>query len=379
MTVRVTRPEFNLRKKLSELDKPTGLKGSELMSSETTQDARNLVAAGRRNLFINGACQVKQRGSSFTSAGFTADHWYMYATGGTTTIETSSPPSGFTYYLQAASATSSCIFSQALELEKQGSAGQFKEGRIMTVSWYAKTTAADGEEMKLNASFRSGSTSGTNSVSLNDGPNSIHGNNLGGGEVKITNSWARYSRTFEINVSPHSTSKLLVMQLRTPSGAIGTVSLTGFQCEFGSEPTEFEHKSYAEEFESCERYYQLIGGLGSADNNLTTNTDGFHAYTGWSWADPSASARIMLRQRMARTPDVTIVGTISGGTGMGNGKYGVYGGASNAWQTPGSWNVNDINDHSFRVNAASYSTFGLGKAVGFYMYGGAGFKIDAEL
>ena len=169
------------------------------------------------------------------------------------------------------------------------------------------------------------------------------------------------------------------MQLRTPSGAIGTVSLTGFQCEFGSEPTEFEHKSYAEEFESCERYYQLIGGLGSADNNLTTNTDGFHAYTGWSWADPSASARIMLRQRMARTPDVTIVGTISGAVGMGNGKYGVYGGSSNAWQTPGSWNVNDINDHSFRVNAASYSTFGTGKAVGFYMYGGAGFKIDAEL
>ena len=260
MTVRVTRPEFNLRKKLSELDKPTGLKGSELMSSETTQDARDLVAAGRRNLFINGACQVKQRGSSFSSAGFTADHWYMYATGGTTTIETSNSPPGFTYYLQAASATSSCIFSQALELEKQGAPGQFTEGRIMTVSWYAKTTAADGEEMKLNASFRSASTAGTNSVSLTDGVNSIHGGNLGGGEVKITNSWARYSRTFEINVSPHSTSKLLVMQLRTPSGAIGTVSLTGFQCEFGSEPTEFEHRPYSQELLLAQRYYQVHDG-----------------------------------------------------------------------------------------------------------------------
>ena len=375
MTVRVTKPAFNLREKLSELDKPTGLKGNELMRSNTTQDARDLVAAGRRNLFINGACQVKQRGSSFSSAGFTADHWYMYATGGTTTIETSSPPSGFTYYLQAASATSSCIFSQALELEKQGAAGQFKEGRIMTVSWYAKTTATGGEKMKLNASFRSASTSGTNSVSLSG----LDGLNLGGGEVHITNSWARYSRTFVINVSPHSSSKILVMQLRTPSGAIGTVSLTGFQCEFGSEPTEFEHKSYAEEFESCERFYQLIGGIGSADNNLTGNTSGFHAMPGWSWADGSASTRIMLRQRMARTPDITIVGTISGGTGMGAGKYGVYGGGSNAWQTPGTWNVNDINDHSFRINAVSYSTFGLGKAVGFYMYGGAGLKIDAEL
>ena len=109
------------------------------------------------------------------------------------------------------------------------------------------------------------------------------------------------------------------------------------------------------------------------------NTAGFHAYPGWCWADNSSSTRIQLRQRMRRQPDVSIVGTISGGTGMGAGKYGVYGGGSNAWQTPGTWTPNDINDHSFRISASSYSTFGTGKAVGFYMYGGAGFKIDAEI
>ena len=79
---------------------------------------------------------------------------------------------------------------------------------------------------------------------------------------------------------------------------------------------------------------------------------------------------------MRETPDVNIIGTIS--TQPSTGQYGVYGGGSNAWQTPGSWNVNDINDHSFRVNAVSYSTFGTGKAVGFYMYPGAGFTVDAE-
>ena len=39
MTVRVSKPEFNLREKITELDKPTGLKGSELMTSDTAQDA----------------------------------------------------------------------------------------------------------------------------------------------------------------------------------------------------------------------------------------------------------------------------------------------------------------------------------------------------
>ena len=53
MTVRITKPEFNLRGKLSELDNPVGLKGNEILRSETTQDARTIVSAGRKNIIIN--------------------------------------------------------------------------------------------------------------------------------------------------------------------------------------------------------------------------------------------------------------------------------------------------------------------------------------
>ena len=53
MTVRVSKTEFNLREKLSELDKPSGLKGSELMRSENTQEVRDLVHADRKNIIIN--------------------------------------------------------------------------------------------------------------------------------------------------------------------------------------------------------------------------------------------------------------------------------------------------------------------------------------
>ena len=64
MTVRITKPEFNLREKLSELDKPTGLKGNELMRSETSQEAREFISAGRKNLIINGDMRINQRGTS---------------------------------------------------------------------------------------------------------------------------------------------------------------------------------------------------------------------------------------------------------------------------------------------------------------------------
>ena len=83
MSIRVSKPEFNLREKITELDKPTGLKGNELIRSNTTQEARDLIGAGRRNKLINGAMQVAQRGTSFTSVGasantFTMDRWKLY-------------------------------------------------------------------------------------------------------------------------------------------------------------------------------------------------------------------------------------------------------------------------------------------------------------
>ena len=63
MTVRITKPEFNLREKISELDKPTGVKGLDLMRSDTTQDARSFISVGRRNLLINGQFDIWQRGT----------------------------------------------------------------------------------------------------------------------------------------------------------------------------------------------------------------------------------------------------------------------------------------------------------------------------
>ena len=75
MTVRVNKDSFNLREKLSELERPIGLKGSELMSAETVQEARDLVSAGRKNLMINGGFEVSQRGN-YTSATSAAHNVY---------------------------------------------------------------------------------------------------------------------------------------------------------------------------------------------------------------------------------------------------------------------------------------------------------------
>ena len=61
MVVRVTKPAFNLREKLTELSVPVGNHGSQLMKSVDASESFSLVGAGRKNMIINGAMQVNQR------------------------------------------------------------------------------------------------------------------------------------------------------------------------------------------------------------------------------------------------------------------------------------------------------------------------------
>ena len=70
MTVRVNKQPFNIREKLSELERPIGVKGNELMGAETAQDARDLVSAGRKNLIINGAMTVPSEKYKYNSNQF---------------------------------------------------------------------------------------------------------------------------------------------------------------------------------------------------------------------------------------------------------------------------------------------------------------------
>ena len=68
MTVKITKPEINVREKISELDKPSGVAGQAMLAAETPQEQFNLIGAGRRNLILNGGMQVAQRGTSATAA-----------------------------------------------------------------------------------------------------------------------------------------------------------------------------------------------------------------------------------------------------------------------------------------------------------------------
>ena len=59
MAVKFTKPEINVREKLAELDKPSGIAGEAMLRAETPQEQFNLIGAGRRNLLLMVYAQDK--------------------------------------------------------------------------------------------------------------------------------------------------------------------------------------------------------------------------------------------------------------------------------------------------------------------------------
>ena len=209
-----------------------------------------------KNLFLNGAMLISQRGDSYSSANaYMADQWYVFATGSTSSRLTTSPPTGFTHYIRFPSTSNSVIFSQQIELDLQGKAGRFA-GKTVTVSWDARSESSN--KMYVDAAFKNASGGG-------DYTTIVSGS---GSAQDITSSWARYTQTFTISVDPHANNKCFSIMIRTPSsgsGSTGTLELTGFQAEFGSVATDFEHRSFTEEFNRCLRYYEQFNSNGLTD------------------------------------------------------------------------------------------------------------------
>ena len=78
MVIRVSKPEINLRDKLSQLELPVGPYGSSLMRSDDKMEAARIVGVGRKNMIRNGNFSVNQKAGTFTniSSGHIFDGWY---------------------------------------------------------------------------------------------------------------------------------------------------------------------------------------------------------------------------------------------------------------------------------------------------------------
>ena len=255
--VRVNKPAFNLREKLSELQRPIGSKGNELMRSETVQDARDFIGAGRKNLIINGAMEIAQRSTSVTGSGasgtvLTVDRMANHGSGATFNSSQETVPNGgmpglpikFKKYFKffATTGANNCGVWQTIE-DVRTVQGEH------TFSFYARGTNPSGGSVEIDSrQYFNGSADVDTLV----------------GNFVLTDKWERYVFTYTPpslsgkTIGANSYHRLFIRQPNADNTTNSwQIEMTGWQLESGGNATEFEHRPYSEERTLCQRYYQV--------------------------------------------------------------------------------------------------------------------------
>ena len=306
-------------------------------------------ALSNRNLIINGAMQVAQRGTSFSSlsaSAYTCDRWQLQVAGagrGTVTQESSGGPASLKdNFLRVTVATAdSSVASSDMQVLKQvieGNVAAFtdagtSDAKPLTLSFYVRSSVTGTFSATLYTNFSS-----PNAVSY---PAEY--------TISSANTWEQKTVTFpafttssSLVSSGYTTGEFYQVRFALMAGSdnTGTANqwnsandfastnqtnlfatssatwdITGVQLEVGEQATPFEHRSFGDELAKSQRYYQ-------ASSETTGNLLFFSGHVD-SGATYFAKEKLTVPMRAA--PTVTV--------GSEVGKDGFAGAPSVSWQT----------------------------------------------
>ena len=200
--------------------------------------------SGRRNLIINGAMNVAQRGTNFgtlSAQAYTLDRWKV--DGGTTVQQAS---------LAVDEISNDTKLTKAIQM--QGASSDYFRTRLEDVANFSNQT--------LTLSFYVKGSSATTLSSITarqnfgSGGSTLVDTAFSSASYSVTTSYTKYTATVtlpSISGKTIGTSSFLEIYMLLPDGV--TVYLTGVQLEVGTVATEFEHRSFAEELALCQRYF----------------------------------------------------------------------------------------------------------------------------
>jgi hypothetical protein len=296
---------------------------------------------GRRNLIINGAMQVAQRGTSVspsTSVAYLIDRFATNSGGcGDCTItQENDGPSGVSEYSLKYLATSDdtldsgndCWIRYIVEKKDIENINLQDSDATLTLSFWVKS-----------------SQTGQSSIAVADGPYSNR--YITTYNISSANTWEKvevnipspstftYTGDYGLrvywdlgagsdyrsipNTWDNSVDWAVSGNFRVAGVNNAYLQITGVQLEVGSVATPFEHRSYGEELALCQRYYYMAV-------NGTNQSLGL----GWCYSDTSVSVVVQHPVTMRATPSVDYVSGTSyfriergGGTGTAQGVFSV--------------------------------------------------------
>ena len=250
---------------------------------------------GRRNLIINGAMQVAQRATSSTGLGaaagyFTVDRWSMGLNGTTagryTMSQSTDAPAGFSksMKLDVTTADTSIAAGEAVgflqRIEGQDIQRLSKgtsDAKTAVFSFYAKGTAKtfivefqDDNSRRFSRTFTTTTSWQRFEIGVPaDTTGEIDDDNTTGLTIIF---WFHAgsdftSGTLQTTWGGTTSANRMVGCESLFSSTDNELLITGVQLEVGDTATPFEHRSFGEEFQLCQRYYSKASQYGSAWNS----------------------------------------------------------------------------------------------------------------
>jgi len=249
--------------------------------------------SGRKNIVTNGAMQVAQRSASVTGLGaatgyFTLDRWSMRegaaSAGRFTMAQVADGPSGFANCLKLTTTTADTSIAageflflsqrfegQDLQQLKKGTS----DAESVTVSFYVKGNAAATYVCELSDADNDRSITQAFTVTTDwvkktltfpgDTTGALNDDNalslqlifwLHGGSTYTSGTFSDNTWTSETSANRYAGSRTSIFDATSR-----TFFITGVQLEVGSQATNFEHRSFGEEFALCQRYFQKLAHM----------------------------------------------------------------------------------------------------------------------
>ena len=282
---------------------------------------------GARNLIINGAMQINERGNlpGVTSSIYGPNDRFKFTVGnaGTWSISQSTiAPTGFTssYLVDCTTADASlassdyCFLEQRIEAQNlQHLSYGTSDAKKITLSFYVRSNKTGTYAIEFQHGDAGSNYWNNNTYSISaantweqktitiSGQTATAINNDNG--IGLYVRWwlvsgTQYSSGTVTNDSWHQTdANRAAGQVNLADSTSNEFYLTGVQLEVGDKATDFEHRSYADELQRCKRYFQKV-----EPNTIYSSYGATWNYATWTFS-PEMRAQPALAGTMGGTLD----------------------------------------------------------------------------
>ena len=280
----------------------------------------NSQIGGRRNIVINGAMNVAQRGTSFALSGtadtFITDRFLISNsdTGAWTASQSTDAPTGFSNSLKmdCTTADASPTFLTLMTRFEGQDVQHLKKGTSsaekITLSFFVKsnktgTYIAELRDIDNNRTIGKAYTISSadtweQKIITYDGDTTGAFDNDNGNSLQII--WylavgsVYNSGTLATSWGSRVNANTAVGQVNLADSTDNEWYITGVQLEVGSQATPFEHRSFGEELALCQRYYYKLiidsdaDSFATGSNNTTTTSEHSIIFAQTMRANPTA-------------------------------------------------------------------------------------------